>query len=99
MILRVVKGYEIPFILPPRESRLPSLGHLTKEASGLVDQEVQDMLMKGTIVVLGYKEDQFLSQLFLAKKRDGGNSPAANLKDLNSNISYQHLKIEGFFFC
>ena len=43
-------------------------------------QEVQDMLMKGAIVVLGSKEDQFLISLFLAKKRDGGNSPAVNLK-------------------
>ena len=60
MTLRVVKGYEIPFILSPRESRLPRLGHLTKEASDLVDQEVQNMLMKGAIVVLGSKEDQFL---------------------------------------
>ena len=33
----------------------------TKEASDLVDQEVQDMLRKGAVVVSDPKEDQFLS--------------------------------------
>ena len=46
MILDIVRGYEIPFILPPRQSRLPNLCQFTKEASDLADQEVQDMLRK-----------------------------------------------------
>ena len=61
VILDIVNGYEIPFILPPRQSRLPNLCRLTKEASDLVDQEVQDTLRKGAIVVSDPKEDQFLS--------------------------------------
>ena len=72
MILDIVRGYEIPFILPPRQSRLPNLCQLTKEASDLVHQEVLDMLRKGTIVVSDPKEDQFLSSLFLMKKKDRG---------------------------
>ena len=71
MILDIVNGYEIPFILPPRQSRLPNLCQLTKEASDLVDQEVQDMLRKGAIVVSDLKGGQFLSSLFLVKKKDG----------------------------
>ena len=97
MILDIVNGYEIPFILPPRQSRLPNLCQLTKEASDLVDQEVQDMLRKGAIVVSDPKEDQFLSSLFLVKKKDGGNRPVVNLKDLNRNIPYRHFKMEGLF--
>ena len=72
MILDIVNGYEIPFILPPRQSRLPNLCRLTKEVSDLVDQKVQNMLRKGAIVVSDPKEDQFLSSLFLLKKKDGG---------------------------
>ena len=47
-------------------------GNQGKEASDLVDQEIQDMLRKGAIVVSDPKEDQFLSSLFLVKKKDGG---------------------------
>ena len=50
MILDVVRGYEIPFPLPTREPRLSRLGTLTLD---LVDQDVQDMLREGAIVVLG----------------------------------------------
>ena len=81
MILDIVNGYKILFILPSRQSRLPNFCQLTKETSDLVDQEVQDMLRKGTIVVSDHKEDQFLSSLFLVKKKDGGNRPVVNLKD------------------
>ena len=55
------------------------------------------MLMKGAIIVFDPKQNQFLSSLFLAKKKDGGNRPVDNLKDLNSNIPYQHFKMEGLF--
>ena len=97
MILDIVRGYEIPFILPPRQSRLPNVCQLTTEAPDLLDQEVQDMLRKGAIVVSDPKEDQLLSSLFLVKKKDGGNHAVVNLKDLNRNIPYQHFKMEELF--
>ena len=52
-------------------------------------------LKKDAMVVSDPKEDQFLSLLFLVKKKEGRNHPAINLKDLNSNIPYQHFKMEG----
>ena len=55
-----------------------------------MNQDIQDMLRKGAIVVLDPKEDQFLSILFLVKK----NRPVVNLKDLNKIILYQHFKME-----
>ena len=97
MILDILRGYEMPFILPSRQSKLPDLCQLTKEASDLVDQEVQDMLRKGATVFSDPKEDQFFSSLFLVKKKGEGNRPVVNLKHLNSNIPYQHFKMEGLF--
>ena len=97
MIRNVVNDYEIPFILMPRQSRLPNLCQLTKEVSDLGDQEAQDMLRKGAIAVSDPKEGQFLSSLFLVKLKDGGNHPVVNLKYLNRNIQYQHFKMEGLF--
>ena len=52
-------------------------------------------LKKDAMVVSDPKEDQFFSLLFLVKKKEGRNHPAINLKDLNSNIPYQHFKMEG----
>ena len=63
----------------------------------LVDQEVQNMSRKGAIIVLDHKGDQLLSSLFLVKRKDEGNLPVVNLKDLNTNIPYQQFKMVGLF--
>ena len=47
----LVRGYKILFILLSRQSWLPNLCYLTKEATDLVDQEIQDLLMRRAIVV------------------------------------------------
>ena len=44
--------------------------------------------------MLDPEENQFLSVPFLMKKRDGVNRLVVNIKGLNSNISYQHLKMQ-----
>lgn len=97
MILDVVRGYKIHFILLPRQSRVPNLCHLTKKATEPVNHKIQDVLRKGIIVVSDSKENQFLSFLFLVKKRDGRNCLVVNLTDLNSNILYQYFKMEDLF--
>ena len=59
----------------------------------LINQEVQAMFRKGAIHLVHPKENQFLSNLFLVPKKDGGNRPVINLKALNSFIHYSHFKI------
>ena len=53
------------------------------------------MLRKGAIHLVHSKESQFLSNLFLVPKKDGGKRPVINLKALNSFIPYSHFKMEG----
>ena len=53
------------------------------------------MLRKGAIHLVHSKESQFLSNLFLVPKNDGGKRPVINLKALNSFIPYSHFKMEG----
>ena len=45
-----------------------------------MDQEVQEMLRKGAIVVSDLKEEQFLSSLFLVKKKGWGELPSSQPK-------------------
>jgi len=40
---------------------------------------------------------EFLSSVFLVKKKDGGNRPEINLEELNSFVTYQHFKMEGLY--
>ena len=97
MILHIVGGYEILFILSPMQSKLPNLCQLAKEASDLVHQEVQDMLKKSAIVVSDPKEDQFLSSLFLVKKKVGAESPSSQPKGPEQQYSLSALQDGGLF--
>ena len=91
MILDIVRGYEIFFILSPRQSRLPNLCHLIKAASDLVDQQVQDMLRKGAITFSDPKEDQFLSSVSFEKER-WGESPSSQPKEPEQKYSVSALQ-------
>ena len=53
------------------------------------------MLQKGAIQVVSPLKTEFISTVFLFKKKDGGNRPVINLKQLNSFVVYQHFKMEG----
>ena len=68
---------------------------MSKEQFSLVEQEVLEMLEKGTIKKVVPKQGQFLSNLFLVEKKDGGNHPVINFKNLNKFIPYEHFKMAG----
>ena len=87
MIFNMVKGYSIPFTLPPQQSAIP-ISHLSQKEIDLVDQEVQNMLRKGAPSKAEPVGDQFPSSIFLVKKNDKGYRPVINLKVLNRNILY-----------
>ena len=54
------------------------------------------MLNKEAIVETpNHLEGEFISNLFLVEKKDGGNWPVINLKHLNQFIPCQHVKMKG----
>ena len=93
-ILEIVQGYKIPFIEFPRQTFLPRRGNLTSKEKELVGQEISQMLTKGAISKVRPSQDQFLSNIFILPKKDGGNRPVINLKHLNSFINCPHFKME-----
>ena len=93
--ISIVKGYEIPFVSLPFQEKIPNLTKMSKEQFSLVEQEVLEMLEKGAIQKVVPKQGQFVSNLFLVVKKDGGNRPVLNLKNFNKFIPYEHFKMEG----
>ena len=95
-ILSVVKGYVIPFLKVPVQRNIPKQVTTSKTQELLINQEIMEMLDKGAIKkVKHHFPDQFLSNILLVKKKDGGNRPCINLKALDKFIPYKHFKIEG----
>ena len=90
-ILEVVVGIQIPF------TGFPPLTFHNQSEQVAIDQEISEMLQKGAIQVVSPMNGEFLSSVFLVKKKDGGNRPVINLKELNSYVTYQHFKMEGLY--
>ena len=83
-ILSLVEGYTIPFHEIPQQKNTPNSPKLSQEEKILVQKEIHEMLNKGAIVETpNHLEGEFISNLFLVEKKDGGNRPVINLKHLN----------------
>ena len=78
----------------PFQEGVAHQAQISIQVSELITQEVQAMLRKGAIHLVYSKESQFLSNLFLVPKKDGGKRPVINLKALNSFIPYSYFKME-----
>ena len=86
LILEIVQGYTIHLISQPKQAKSSRPIAMSKEETRLVDQEIQEMLRKGAIAITGNIENQFLSLLFLVRKKDRGDRPVINLKQPNKSI-------------
>ena len=92
--INIVQGFEILFLENPVQGKSPNPPVLNPEQFKFLKEELREMLLKGAIQpVLPYK-NQYLSNLFLVSKWDGGSRPVINLKHLNNFILCQHFKME-----
>ena len=72
-ILSLVEGYTILFHKIPRQKNIPNSSKLSQEEKVLVQKEIHEMLNKGAIVeTTNHLEGEFISNLFLLEKKDGG---------------------------
>ena len=56
--------------------------------------EVGNILKKSAVEQVCPQKDQFLRNIFTMKKKDGGDRPVINLKELNQYIPFLHFKME-----
>ena len=94
-----MKGYKIPLLKKPVQEKISLNTPLKENQKFLVEKEIKEMLEKGAIKkVLQHKDqhvqNQFLSNLFLVRKKDGGYRPVVNLKTLNPFVPYMHFEME-----
>ena len=74
-----------------------SQGNFNEKEKELVSSEIENLLKKvaiGKVCVKSQEEKQFLSNVFLSKKKDGSNRLSINLKKLNQFVPCNRLKIE-----
>ena len=97
-ILEIMKGYHIILLSQPLQQQLPREIHLNLKEKSVVEEEIGNLLKKVAIAKVHMKKvsakSQFLSNLFLVKKKDGENRPVINLKNLNQYIPNYHFKME-----
>ena len=91
-ILSIVKGYQRPFTNLPVQEKPQKM---SDKQSLLVDQEISELLEKGAIQEAETAQEEFLSNIFLVGKKNGGDCPVINLKKLNAFIPYEPFKMEG----
>ena len=94
-ILSIVKGYSIDFVETPYQPRTAIKAKLNQVEEKPVLQEVKEMMEKDAIRQEIHCKDQFVSHLFLVSKKDGGQRPVIDVKELNTFIPYKHFKMEG----
>ena len=98
-ILEIVKGYKIPLLRTPVQEKVPLNTPLKENQKFLVEEEIKEMLEKEAIKKVSqhkgqHAQHQFLTNLFLVRKKDGGYRPVINLKTLNQFVPYMHFKME-----
>ena len=68
----------------------------TKEEDKLVDIEIRKMLEMKVIKEVEHDENEFISPIFLVKKKNNEYRMILNLKELNESIVYHHFKMDTF---
>ena len=86
--MQLVKGYGIPFFYRPKQKRKPEEINFSMQEKTTFSLEVENLLKKGVVEQVCPQKQQFLSNIFIVKKKDRGNIPVINLKELNQYIPF-----------
>ena len=93
-MLQTVSGCKVELFETPHQVKPPQVHKFSTPEKVLIEKEMKELEEKGAIKPVSPVQDQFLSNSLLVKKKDGGNHPVINLKNLNGFVDYQHFKME-----
>lgn len=87
-------GHKIEFDEIPFQEKIPAAIKFNEAEASLIDNEVAELLSKGAIKEVFHENGEFISNVFLVKKKNGKYRPVINLKELNNFVTYYHFKQE-----
>ena len=93
-ILKIVLGYQLEFVQPPLQVKLPHQICFSPAEENVIHMEIQKLLDKNVIEKTTRDDNDFISTIFTRKKRDGTFRLILNLQHLNMDIEYHHFKME-----
>ena len=95
-ILEMTQGCPLEFESMPKQlSKAHPISHNPAERK-IINIELDKLLSKGVIEETTHLEGEFLSSIFVRKKKDDSYRMILNLKDLNYNIEKKHFKMDTF---
>ena len=93
-ILDMVEHCHLEFTENPyQQYPKPPIKFNSHEAA-IIDGEIQQLLGKGVLEETDPTHGQYVSTIFLRKKKNGSYRLILNLRGLNASIEYQHFKME-----
>lgn len=96
-ILDIVEHCHIEFYdgINPVNSTCPRK-YFSKAEGDAIDAEIQKLLEMKVIKEVEHHPNEFISPIFLVKKKNGEYRMILNLKELNESIVYHHFKMDTF---
>ena len=85
---------KLEFLGDPPVKHNSYIPQFSEEDESAVDLEIKTLLAKGVITKCEHETDEYISPIFIRQKLDGSCRLILNLKNLDEDMSYIHLKIE-----
>ena len=93
-ILDMVKHCHLEFTENPYQQYPKPPIKFNFDEAAIIDGEIQQLLEKGVLEETAPIYGQYVSTIFLRKKKNGSYRLILNLRGLNASIEYQHFKME-----
>ena len=93
-IWQVVMGHSLELIANPRQDSPPKPIMFAAYLSRMISDKICELELKSAIQKVDLQPDQFISQIFLVPKKDGGQRPVVKLKPLNRLIARYKFKMQ-----